>query len=492
MSADLFQGASDLAVAEVDGLLGLEDVQETEYPPARTEIKESLAIQPTRLGSSSSVSMCWQKDARPTKSLRFLRTTPGQHAPFRGIVSSLIQEKIHELEGDELESALETIQNENHNHFVTEANSTCTRLLNPAKDGAMHGHVMDGTGSTYFYSVPSRDGKMSALRTSRLAKMRMKMLGTSTAKISPSGSLQDPWVAKAEERVLRKCDIHVLPILFTLYMLSYLDRINIGNARIENLESDLGMSGNDYNIAVQVFFIPYILLEVPSNIALRHVAPSTWLSVIMFFWGTCTSTYSVSYYLPTVLNELGYKASDAQVQTIPIYAAALVLAFITAWISDRLRHRFSFVILGAAVNVIGYSVLLAQASTPVKIKYMALYFVVCGLWIGSPVEIVWISSNLGGHYKRAIGSAIQVATGNMSGFVAGNVFIADQAPRYPVGYGVALAMSGFAAAAATILFLGLKRENKRRERGERDSRLRASCKKEDNLGDDHPGFRYGL
>lgn len=74
-------------------------------------------------------------------------------------------------------------------------------------------------------------------------------------------------------------------------MLSYLDRINIGNARIEGLERDLGMRGNDYNIAVQVFFVPYILLEVPSNVALRHVAPSTWLSMLMFIWGVYSAAF---------------------------------------------------------------------------------------------------------------------------------------------------------------------------------------------------------
>lgn len=112
-----------------------------------------------------------------------------------------------------------------------------------------------------------------------------KMVNSSTAKTGTPELPQGPWDIEAVGRVLRKCDFNVLPILYTLYMLSYLDRINIGNARIEGLERDLGMSGNDYNIAVQVFFIPYILLEVPSNIALRLVAPSTWLSLIMFFWG---------------------------------------------------------------------------------------------------------------------------------------------------------------------------------------------------------------
>lgn len=90
---------------------------------------------------------------------------------------------------------------------------------------------------------------------------------------------------EAEKRILRKCDLHVLPMLYVFYMLSYLDRINIGNARIEGLEQDLRMTGNDYNIALQVFFVPYILLEVPSNILLKRLAPSTYLSSLMFMWG---------------------------------------------------------------------------------------------------------------------------------------------------------------------------------------------------------------
>jgi hypothetical protein len=45
------------------------------------------------------------------------------------------------------------------------------------------------------------------------------------------------------------------------------------------------MKGQDYNIALCVFFVPYILLEIPSNIILKKIAPSTWLSSIMVGWG---------------------------------------------------------------------------------------------------------------------------------------------------------------------------------------------------------------
>ena len=62
-------------------------------------------------------------------------------------------------------------------------------------------------------------------------------------------------------------------------------------ARIQGLESDLNMNGQQYNVALQVFFILYIMFEVPSNIFIRKISPSTWLSGIMFGWGnleTCS------------------------------------------------------------------------------------------------------------------------------------------------------------------------------------------------------------
>ena len=88
-----------------------------------------------------------------------------------------------------------------------------------------------------------------------------------------------------EKKLLRKCDLHVVPVIAVLYMLAFIDRINIGNARIQGIEKDLGMKGNQYNIALFVFFIPYILFEVPSNLIIRKLSPSTWLSSIMVCWG---------------------------------------------------------------------------------------------------------------------------------------------------------------------------------------------------------------
>lgn len=129
------------------------------------------------------------------------------------------------------------------------------------------------------------------------------------------------WDAETERRLRWKCDRHVLPCITLLFFLSFLDRTNIGeclvlsarlwtsatstrletssagslttrllysdlgNAKIQGMIEDLDMTGHDYNIALFVFFPPYILFEVPSNIIIKKVAPSTWLSVIMVLWG---------------------------------------------------------------------------------------------------------------------------------------------------------------------------------------------------------------
>lgn len=73
------------------------------------------------------------------------------------------------------------------------------------------------------------------------------------------------------KRVLRKVDIRLVPMLAVLYLISHIDRANIGNAKIEGMVSDLGLNGVEWNVVLSVFFVPYILLEVPSNMLLKKV-----------------------------------------------------------------------------------------------------------------------------------------------------------------------------------------------------------------------------
>lgn len=65
-----------------------------------------------------------------------------------------------------------------------------------------------------------------------------------------------------EKALLRKLDWRLLPAVGVLYLLSFLDRSNVGNARIEGLTDDLGMTGNQYLTGLTLYFIGYVLFEV--------------------------------------------------------------------------------------------------------------------------------------------------------------------------------------------------------------------------------------
>ena len=98
-------------------------------------------------------------------------------------------------------------------------------------------------------------------------------------------SLVDPNVERA---LVRKLDIRVLLPIAVIFFWAFVDRVNIGYARLQHLEKDLGMVGNDFNVALLVQIAPYIFFEVPSNLILKHVRPSYWLGGMSLCWGFMT------------------------------------------------------------------------------------------------------------------------------------------------------------------------------------------------------------
>ncbi|KAF1945375.1 MFS transporter-like protein [Clathrospora elynae] len=93
-----------------------------------------------------------------------------------------------------------------------------------------------------------------------------------------------------DKRVNRKFDIHILPWLFGIWLFSFIDRSNIGNARIAGLTDDLGITkGTKFNIALLVFYIPYILVDVPSNLLVKKLRAGIYLPALITVWGlVCT------------------------------------------------------------------------------------------------------------------------------------------------------------------------------------------------------------
>uniref|UniRef100_A0A8H7NJ13 Major facilitator superfamily (MFS) profile domain-containing protein n=1 Tax=Bionectria ochroleuca TaxID=29856 RepID=A0A8H7NJ13_BIOOC len=85
-----------------------------------------------------------------------------------------------------------------------------------------------------------------------------------------------PYLDRNEERRLcRKIDLVIMPTVCLLFLACVIDRANIGNARIAGFEKDLGMAGTDYNATLSLFFVSYIVFEIPCNILCKIIGP--WL-----------------------------------------------------------------------------------------------------------------------------------------------------------------------------------------------------------------------
>ena len=101
---------------------------------------------------------------------------------------------------------------------------------------------------------------------------------TSTGPTPPVGS--DP-------RVLKKVQRAIFPVVFLLYMFSYMDRATISYAQL-TMSSDLGINLATYGAVAAVFFVAYVLLEIPSNIIMEKIGGRLWLSRIAITWGLVT------------------------------------------------------------------------------------------------------------------------------------------------------------------------------------------------------------
>ncbi|KEF55438.1 uncharacterized protein A1O9_08188 [Exophiala aquamarina CBS 119918] len=99
-------------------------------------------------------------------------------------------------------------------------------------------------------------------------------------------AVEDAHDTKFEKRVLKKIDLRLLPILGALYTIALVDRSNISVARISGLDEDVGLKqGNRASIVLLVFFIGYIIFEIPSNIVIHKIGAANWLAFIAFAWG---------------------------------------------------------------------------------------------------------------------------------------------------------------------------------------------------------------
>jgi MFS family permease len=108
---------------------------------------------------------------------------------------------------------------------------------------------------------------------------------TGSVHVTPASIYIDP---EKEKSVLKKFDKYVLPQTFLFILLNYLDRSNLGNARVFGFEEDVGLTGNQFGNLVTLFFVPYIITEVFWVTAVKRYGPNYVITVALFGWCSVT------------------------------------------------------------------------------------------------------------------------------------------------------------------------------------------------------------
>ncbi|KAF2011513.1 MFS general substrate transporter [Aaosphaeria arxii CBS 175.79] len=91
-----------------------------------------------------------------------------------------------------------------------------------------------------------------------------------------------------EKRLVRKLDMTLMPVVWVLYFFNYMDRNNIAQAKLNSFEKDLGLKGNQFNVAVSILNVGYVLMQLPSNMILTKVRPSIYIPACAMLW-SCVS-----------------------------------------------------------------------------------------------------------------------------------------------------------------------------------------------------------
>ncbi|KAL2136207.1 hypothetical protein VTI74DRAFT_5085 [Chaetomium olivicolor] len=97
----------------------------------------------------------------------------------------------------------------------------------------------------------------------------------------PDAHLTAEEKAEVDRKLVWKLDWILLPWLCFLYLLAFLDRTNIGNAKIAGLSKDLGLTTASYNATLTIFFVSYAVFEPLTNILLKRLRPSIFIPIIM-------------------------------------------------------------------------------------------------------------------------------------------------------------------------------------------------------------------
>ncbi|GBE86124.1 hypothetical protein SCP_0900010 [Sparassis crispa] len=209
------------------------------------------------------------------------------------------------------------------------------------------------------------------------------------------------------------------------------------------------------------------------------------------YLGLIVPAYGYAYFAPSIIQGLGHTSIRTQLLSVPPWACAFVMSMLVAIASDFFRHRFVFGLLPIAIAMAGFITLLV-VHNHTKTQYAALFLAVMGAYSAMPILVCWFNTNLGGHQRRAVGTAWQVGFGNIGGIIAVYAFVAKDAPRYTKGYSICLAFICVSLIANCVYLFAVVHENHRRDAGQAKADATFTQDEKAHMGDLNPDYRYLL
>ncbi|MFJ7849897.1 MFS transporter [Peribacillus sp. NPDC097206] len=206
-------------------------------------------------------------------------------------------------------------------------------------------------------------------------------------------------IQEIESSTLKKTMVRILPFILVLYIVAFLDRVNMGYAALE-MNAELALSAEMFGLLSGFFYISYCLFEVPSNMILQKVGAKFWIARIMITWGiiviltgfvqSAVHLYILRFLLgvaeagftPGIILYLTYwfrarergKATAAFFVALPL--AALVGAPLSTWIIDKIAWgglsgwRWMFILEGLPAVMLGIIVLFYLTNRPAHAKWL--------------------------------------------------------------------------------------------------------------------------
>ncbi|RXW14890.1 hypothetical protein EST38_g10959 [Candolleomyces aberdarensis] len=204
--------------------------------------------------------------------------------------------------------------------------------------------------------------------------------------------------------------------------------------------------------------------EITLKKVLTHLSDWTLWAYGLMVMCTTMPAYVQSYFLPIILTGMGYSPRDALLRSVPPYGPSIPVTLLVAYLSDKYRHRASFIFVLSLICLLGCALVAWHPNNNV-----------------SPTVLAYSANNVVSHSKRSVQTALAVSLGSFGGILAATCFRAVNYPRYIPGLAAPLASQGLLFLLLAALTIRHYRKNKQMREGKLSEPLEGT-----------PGFYYTL